>query len=424
MNEYNNWKRNWKNPMLKEIGKVVTGRTPPTVNIENFGDEYLFITPSDMDGRKRISNTERKLSSKGAVVISSCQIPSKSVCVSCIGWQMGKVAMTTKTSFTNQQINTIIPNENIVPDFLHYSLSTRREELKTLGSVGTRTPILKKSAFEKLELYLPPYKNQKKIASILSIYDDLIENNTRRIEILEQMAKLVYEEWFVKFRFPGHKNVKMIPSELGEIPEGGKVKTLGELGKIVTGKTPSTKKEENYGNYIPFIKTPDMHGNMFCISSLQCLSKTGEGSQKNKTLPANTLLVSCIGTVGVVSITSTESQTNQQINALIPFDFERLEYLYFELNKLKTHLENLGANGVTLTNVNKEKFQSIKIIDPDDVVKKYHKIASPVFSQIKKLQLKNQNLRKTRDLLLPKLISGEIDVSDLDIHIRNEVQEL
>ncbi len=204
MSEYSDWKR-FK---LKEIGKVITGRTPPTANIENFGEEYLFITPSDMDGRKRISDTERKLSSRGAFVISSCQIPSQSVCVSCIGWQMGKVAMTTKTSFTNQQINTIIPNKKVVPDFLHYSLSIRREELKTLSSVGTRTPILKKSSFEKIDLHLPSFTTQQKIAYILSSYDDLIENNTRRIEILEQMAKLIYEEWFVKFRFPGHENVK------------------------------------------------------------------------------------------------------------------------------------------------------------------------------------------------------------------------
>ena len=271
---------------------------------------------------------------------------------------------------------------------------------------------------------LPSLETQYKIASIPSSYDDLIENNTKRIEILEKMAKLIYEEWFVKFKFPGHENVKMVPSELGEIPDGWEVKALGELGKIITGKTPPTKNEENYGDYISFIKTPDMHGNMFCISSSQYLSKIGEASQKNKTLPANTLLVSCIGTVGVASITSTESQTNQQINALIPSESEKLEYLYFELKKLKTHLENLGSNGVTLTNVNKEKFQSIKIIDPDKyIVKKYNKIASPFFSQIKELQLQNLNLRKTRDLLFPKLISGEIDVSDLDIHIRNELLE-
>ena len=227
MNESSNWKR----LRLNEIGKVITGRTPPTADIENFGDEYLFITPSDMDGRKRINDTERKLSSKGAAVISSCQISSKSVCVSCIGWQMGKVAMTTKTSFTNQQINTIIPHENIIPDFLHYSLSTRREELKTLGSVGTRTPILKKSTFEKLELYLPPYENQKKIASILSNYDNLIENNTRRIEILEEIVKLIYEEWFVKFIFPGPENTKISPSDLGEIPEGWEVRKVSEILK-------------------------------------------------------------------------------------------------------------------------------------------------------------------------------------------------
>ena len=293
-------------------------------------------------------------------------------------------------------------------------------QIRSFGS-GATVEHMRVPDAEKLTILLPDLLLQQKIASILSNYDDLIENNTRRIKILEQMAKLIHEEWFIKFRFPGHENVKMVSSELGEIPEGWKVKTLGELGEIITGKTPSTKNKKNYGAYVPFIKIPDMHGNLFCISSSQYLSKTGEASQKNKTLPKNTVLVSCIGTIGVVSITSIESQTNQQINALIPFDSKKLEYLYFELKRLKAHLKNLGANGAILTNVNKEKFQSVKVTDPDkNIVKTFHEITSPIFSQIKNLQFKNQNLCKTRDLLLPKLISGEIDVSDLDIQIRDD----
>lgn len=318
------------------------------------------------------------------------------------------------------------PKESVLfPKYLFYWIENRifQDALYAIKG-GVAQGYVSLEMIRSLPLYYPQLSIQNKIASILANYDDLIENNTRRIEILELMAKLIYEEWFVNFRFPGHENVKMVPSELGEIPEGWKVKTLGELGKIITGKTPSTKNEENFGDHIYFIKTPDLHGNVFCVASSQCLSKVGEASQKNKTLPENTLLISCIGTVGVVSITSTKSQTNQQINALIPFNPAKLEYLFFELKKLKTHLENLGANGVTLTNVNKEKFQSIKVIDPgNNIIKSFHEIGSPMFSQIKNLQFKNQILRKTRDLLLPKLISGEIDVSDLNIRIRNENQE-
>jgi type I restriction enzyme, S subunit len=295
-------------------------------------------------------------------------------------------------------------------------------QIKSFGS-GAIVEHMRVPDAKKLMILLPDLRLQRKIASVLFNYDNFIENNTLRIEILEQMAKLIYEEWFVKFRFPDHENVKMTSSELGEIPEAWKVKTLGEFGEIIIGKTPSTKNKENYGDYIPFIKIPDMDGNLFCISSSQFLSKRGERSQKSKTLLKNTLLVSCIGTIGAVSITSRESQINQQINALRPFESEKLEYLYFELKKLKAHLENLGANGVTLANVNKEKFQSIKVADPEkNIAKAFHEIVSPIFSQIKTLQFKNQNLCKTRALLLPKLISGKTDISDLDIQIRDDFE--
>lgn len=210
----------WKVLSIKEIGRVVTGKTPSTNVPGHFGGEYPFITPTDMDGRKTIWETDRTVSQKGRAALSSTYlVPAKSVCVSCIGWQMGKVVLTGKQSVTNQQINTIIPNNEINPDFLYYSLSTRREELKSLGAVGVRTPILNKSSFERVKVRIPPLEIQRRIASILSAYDSLIENNTWRIQILEEMARRIYEEWFVRFRFPGHEKVKMVESELGLIPE-------------------------------------------------------------------------------------------------------------------------------------------------------------------------------------------------------------
>src|SRR5207248_473854 len=159
--------------------------------------------------------------------------------------------------FTNQQINTIIPNDQVEPDFIYYSLCTRREELKTLGSVGTRTPILIKSSFENFQVLLPPLPTQRKIASVLSAYGDLIENNTRRIAILEEMAQSLYREWFVHFRFPGHEKRKMIESPLGMIPEGWEVKHLSEVcSRITDGSHWSPKTVEN--GY-PMASVKDMH---------------------------------------------------------------------------------------------------------------------------------------------------------------------
>jgi len=134
--------------------------------------------------------------------------------------------MTDRPSFSNQQINTIVPNGAVDPSFLYYSLRPRKQELLSLGAAtGVRTPIMNKSAFCDLKVTLPPLPLQRRIAGILSAYDDLIENCQRRIRILEQMARALYREWFVDFRFPGHEDYPRVPSALGEIPEGWEVKT-------------------------------------------------------------------------------------------------------------------------------------------------------------------------------------------------------
>ena len=262
---------------------------------------------------------------------------------------------------------------------------------------------------------------QRKIASILSAYDDLIENNLRRIKILEEMAQALYREWFVKFRFPGHEKVRMVDSPLGKIPEGWEVKTLDEFGEIITGKTPSKKRPEYYGHYIPFIKLPDMHGNIFCLKTQDNLSRLGAESQRTKTIPPNNLCVSCIGTGGIVIITSVASQTNQQINSIILRNETDLEFLYFTLVDLKETIVRYGATGATMTNLSRGKFTALQVVSPGELlVGQFHNLMVPAFQSIRNLQQRNQTLRQTRDFLLPRLISGELDVSDLEIHVPEE----
>ena len=402
---------------IAELGQIITGRTPPTDHTEYFGHEYLFLTPSDMTGQKWAKVTERCLSESGAKLLHRNILPRGSVAVSCIGWQMGKAIKISLPTFSNQQINTIIPDSNLViGDYLYYLMITMRGYLLSLGSAtGVRTPILSKSAFGNLTITLPDLSTQQRIASLLSAYDDLIENNTSRIAILEEMARRIYEEWFVHFRFPGHEQARMVESDLGFIPDGWVIKRLTDFGQVITGKTPSKTDIENFGDDIPFIKTPDMHGNMFCISTGEGLSIKGASSQRNKTIPSNSLCVSCIGTAGVVSITTKPSQTNQQINAIILHHQIQREFLYFALVGLRDIINLYGANGATMVNLNKSKFESLKVITgTSEIMKSFNEISAPIFDLIKKLHFKNANLRTTRDFLLTKLISGELDVSQID----------
>jgi hypothetical protein len=199
----------------------------PSAEIMVYGQEKTTETVRLCKMNLVVHGLSGDIREANATLLRRNLLPPESVAVSCIGWQMGKAIMTSRPSFSNQQLNTIIPREGVVPDFLYYSLLPWREYLLSLGSAaGVRTPILNKSAFSDLRVLMPPLPIQRRIAAILSAYDDLIENNTRRIAILEEMARALYREWFVHFRFPGHEKVKMVKSALGPIPTGWKVAAL------------------------------------------------------------------------------------------------------------------------------------------------------------------------------------------------------
>jgi type I restriction enzyme S subunit len=270
---------------------------------------------------------------------------------------------------------------------------------------GVAQPQLPIRDMRRIKLALPDLPTQRKIAGILSAYDDLIENNLRRIKILEQMAQSLYREWFVHFRFPGHESATFKDSDLGRIPEGWEVKSIGDFGNVLTGKTPSKANEDFYGEDVPFLKTPDMHGQMFILGTNENLSILGAQSQAKKTLPIGSICVSCIGTIGVVSITTEPCQTNQQINSVALHDETSREFLFFWLREAKQLLENLGSNGATMGNVNKSKFEGMKLVRPSsEDLAKYHKYAESMFFHIEQLLRKIQTLRRTRDLLLNYLL--------------------
>ncbi len=306
--------------------------------------------------------------------------------------------------------------------FLYFAMRPMLDYMRSI-STGAATKFLTLTILKGLDFSYPPLPTQRKIASILSAYDDLIENNTRRIAILEEMAQAIYREWFVNFRFPGHENVKLVDSPLGQIPEGWEVKTVGDFGNVITGKTPSKKKEEYYDGEICFVKTPDMHGNLFCLTTTETLSELGRDSQLRQTVPKNSICISCIGTVGVISITTAECQTNQQINTIVPSSTHWREFIVLALKDNVPRLKQMGAAGATMDNISKGKLVGFQILHPPhDVVSEFSLLVHDMFERIKLSQRQNNVLRNTRDLLLPKLISGKLDVEDVDIDVMDPIQ--
>lgn len=253
----------------------------------------------------------------------------------------------------------------------------------------------------------PPIEIQTRIADVLSSYDDLIENNQKQIKLLEEAAQQLYKEWFVDLRFPGHETIPIVDG----IPEGWEMAEVADFGEIVTGKTPSTAKAEYYGGNIPFVKIPDMHNNVFPIATEEHLTKEGAVSQKSKYIPPNSLMVSCIATVGLVNISIEECQTNQQINSVILYNEHDLYFLYFKLKQMKSLLDGVGSNGATMTNVNKTKFGRIPVVCPAmELRNTFYEWCEPIFRKIESLSKKIILLQEARDRLLPKLMSGELEV--------------
>lgn len=254
----------------------------------------------------------------------------------------------------------------------------------------------------------PPLEIQHRIADILSAYDDLIENNQKQIKLLEEAAQRLYKEWFVDLRFPGHENTKIVDG----VPEGWNECTVESFGTVITGKTPPTSNKEYYTNgKVPFVTIPDMHNVVYPLKTEKKLTIEGAQTQKNKYIPPNSVMISCIGTVGLVSIATEVCQTNQQINSIILNNEDDLYFFYESMLRMKDLLGGLGSNGATMTNVNKSKLEKLIIISPSkDIVKQYNDVCKPLFESALNLSRKNVYLKNMREALLPKLMSGEAEI--------------
>ena len=188
----------WRKSTLDQLGRIVTGKTPPSKIQGSFGGDIPFVTPTDLDGRRVIVSTGRSLTKRGVEAVFNTRIPARSVMVSCIGSDMGKTAIAARECVTNQQINSIVVDSRDEPLFVYYNLSNRKAEIRASAG-GSAQPILNKSGFGQFDILLPPLPEQRAIAHILGTLDDKIELNRRMNETLEAMARALFKSWFVDF---------------------------------------------------------------------------------------------------------------------------------------------------------------------------------------------------------------------------------
>ena len=281
------------------------------------------------------------------------------------------------------------------------------------GSTVDRIPL---SDFPEFQISLPPLLTQRKIAAVLSAYDDLIENNTRRIAILEEMAQAIYREWFVHFRFPGHEDVDFVETELGEVPAGWEVVPFTEIADVLSGGTPRTKVDEYWNGDIPFFSPKDISGasSFYVISTDRQITQLGVENCSSDLYPKDTVFITARGTVGKTVLPAVPMAMNQSCYALRGRDEINERFVFLSI---RTYVEELQqkAHGAVFDTIIMDTFRQLKTTRPPlPLIHRFTDTVDPLFDQILNLLQKNENLRRTRDLLLPRLVSGALDISDVD----------
>lgn len=458
---------NWKEYRLGDCIEFIIdnrGKNPPlsnngyelietiSINSENKYPDYSKI--SKFVSKDTYNNWFRKgHPKKGDILIST------------VGANIGRVSIMNENRgcIAQNLIGLRTDKEKLVPDYLYYFL-IKKSTQHTLSSlnIGSAQPSIKVPHLLNILINVPNIQRQEEIANILSSLDEKIEINTQINQTLEQIAQALFKSWFVDFdpvrakvqalsdglnleqaelaamqaisgKTPEEltalsqiqpdryaelaETAKAFPCEMVEVdgvevPKGWEMKALSDLGQIICGKTPSKSNKEFYGNEVPFIKIPDMHNQAFITQTTDNLSLSGANSQSKKYIPPKSICVSCIATVGLVSMTSKPSHTNQQINSIIPNDEQTSEFLYLSLKQpsMTKYLKDLASGGSATLNLNTSTFSKIEIMTPSkEIIDIFHNKVVYAFEKVLSNSIENKRLAEIRDLLLPNLLNGESD---------------
>jgi type I restriction enzyme, S subunit len=409
---------------LNDLCELIVDSEHKTANTQEAGYPYIR-TPNIGKGFFLLDNV-RRISESTYQMWTRRAAPQKGDLILAREAPVGNVAVIPENLKVclGQRTVLIRPNkEKVNPYYLCFLLLGDEIQGKIYGLAnGATVHHLNLKDIRELELpKLPSLRVQNKIANILGSYDRLIENNTRRIKILEEMAQNLYHEWFVNFRFPGHEQTKLVDSgtELGQIPEGWTLEKLENLGFLGRGKSKHRPRNDPslYGGDYPFIQTGEVkEASPSLYITMHSQTYNGAGLAQSKLWKPGTLLITIAANIAETAILTYPACFPDSIIGFVPDDKKvSAEYIKYSIEILKRLMQNV-SKGTTQDNLSQAKLQYFDFLLPESsVMHNFIQCSQPLFAQIKNLLKKNQNLRQTRDLLLPKLISGKIDVESLEM---------
>lgn len=394
---------------ISDLGRIVTGKTPRTSIAKNYGGSIPFLTPSDELSYKYAPSTGKCLTELGLSEVKNCLLPAGSVCVSCIGSDLGKVVITKEPTVTNQQFNSIVPNKENDANFIYYLMKIVGKHLNNLSKTSTAVPIINKSTFSSYEIEIPDLKDQKEIAIILSSIDDKIDVNKRINDNLEQQAKALFKSWFIDFE--PFKDGEFIESELGIIPKGWIVKQLGEI---------TTQLNEKVKNRTDVkVLSPITTGKLVLSEEYFTKQVFSESVSKYIVVKPGDFAYNP-ARVNIGSLGINEFDFDGCVSPVyVVFRCENGYQYFFDLfRRTDTFNEEVKARAIggVRQSLGYNDFSLIKVVyPPKDVVNKFNQIYSRFLIQTKHNDIETVNLSKLRDELLPKLMSGELKADDLKV---------
>ena len=392
--------------------KISSGGTPSRKNAEYFtaaATGHLWVKSKELLDNA-IGDTEERISEEGLKNSSAKYFPAHAVLVAMYGANVGQLGWLKAPATVNQAICGLVVDEGKADwRYVFYSLLLTRGDL-TLQALGAAQQNLNQDLIRQFAIDLPPLPIQRRIAGIMSAYDELIENSQRRIKILESMARALYREWFVHFRFPGHESVPRIPSPLGEIPQGWEARKLAEFADFTRGFEPGTdayKKDSGVG-LVKFLRVGD-------LSKRDSGLFIDEHLVQGRVLRPLDIAITLDGSVGEVRL-GLDGAYSSGIRRVDVKDKSRLGWVFtyqLLLSDASQATIQAHAKGTTIKHAGSAVTALEFVSPPETVIKEFETKASPMMRQVLILREQVENLRRTRDLLLPRLLSGQIDVEVL-----------
>lgn len=296
-----------------------------------------------------------------------------------------------------------IDSQRILPEFIGYYLRCNefRNQFVAFSTMTTRASLRNEDLLS-IEVPVPPMPTQRRIADILSAYDDLIENNRKQIKLLEEAAQRLYKEWFVDLRFPGHEHAKIVDG----VPEEWEIYRFSDKVDIMSGGTPKTDNPNYYNGTIPFYTPKDSDGAFFAFKTITNITEEGLNNCNSRLYPKNTVIITARGTVGKTTLLGVPMAMNQSCYALKSDEIAAPYYLFFALNKEIDSLKAMSNGGVFNTIIVRT-FDSIHITIPsNDLITAFETLVTPIMEQIEAKTKENFALSEARDRLLPKIINN------------------